>query len=37
MLQAAAEGSHLEVVEKLLAAGADVNAAATSVYGRTAL
>jgi hypothetical protein len=36
-LQAAAGGGHLDVVERLLAAEADVNAAATARYGRTAL
>ena len=35
-LQAAAGGGHLDVVERLLAAGADVNAAAAH-GGRTAL
>ncbi|CAF3466677.1 unnamed protein product, partial [Fusarium graminearum] len=34
---AAAGEGHLGVIEKLLAAGADVNAAAASEYGRTAL
>ncbi|RHZ59573.1 uncharacterized protein CDV56_101052 [Aspergillus thermomutatus] len=36
-LQAAAGGGHLEVVERLLAARADVNAPAADDYGRTAL
>jgi hypothetical protein len=36
-LQAAAGGGHLHVVERLLAAKADVNAAAAADYGRTAL
>ena len=36
-LQAAAGGGHLEVVERLLAAKADVNAAAAGDNGRTAL
>jgi ankyrin repeat protein len=36
-LQAAAEGGHLEVVERLLTAKADVNAAAAGYKGRTAL
>jgi Ankyrin repeats (3 copies) len=36
-LQAAAGGGHLEVVERLLAAKADVNAAPAEHYGRTAL
>ncbi|MCJ1360834.1 MAG: hypothetical protein MMC33_010843, partial [Icmadophila ericetorum] len=36
-LQVAAEGGHIEMVEKLLAAGADVNAAAGRYGGRTAL
>ena len=36
-LQAASGGGHLEVVERLLAAGADVNAAAAFDGGPTAL
>ena len=36
-LQAAAEGGHLEVAERLLAATADVNAPAAEYSGRTAL
>jgi ankyrin repeat protein len=37
-LQAAAEGGRLEVVEKLLAANADINAAGAAGYsGRTAM
>ncbi|KAH8592594.1 hypothetical protein B0O99DRAFT_743497 [Bisporella sp. PMI_857] len=36
-LQAAAKGGHLEVVERLLTAKADVNAAAANISGRTAL
>jgi ankyrin repeat protein len=36
-VQAAAEGGHLEVVERLLAAKADVNARAADENGRTAL
>src|SRR5256886_13216126 len=37
LLQAAAGTGHAEVVEKLLASGADVNAAAAIFDGRTAL
>ena len=37
MLQAAAAGGHLQVVERLLAAKADVNAPAGSEDGRTTL
>ena len=33
-LQAAAEGGHLDVVERLLQKKADVNAAAAASYGR---
>ncbi|KAK4172309.1 hypothetical protein QBC36DRAFT_294484 [Triangularia setosa] len=36
-LQAASRGGHLQVVDRLLSAGADVNAAAADEYGRTAL
>ena len=36
-LQAASEGGHLDVVERLLSAKADVNAAAAGSVGRTAL
>jgi ankyrin repeat protein len=36
-LQAASQGGHLEIVERLLAAGADVNAAAGNYGGPTAL
>ena len=36
-LQAAAEGGHLDVVERLLVAKADVNAPAADDSGRTAL
>ncbi|EXL40290.1 hypothetical protein FOCG_17178, partial [Fusarium oxysporum f. sp. radicis-lycopersici 26381] len=36
-LQAASEGGHIQVVERLLEAGANVNAAAAARYGRTAL
>lgn len=37
ILQVASEGGHLEVVDRLLAAKADGNAAATQYNGRTAL
>ena len=36
-LQAASEGGHMQVVERLLKAGADVNAASTANRGRTPL
>ena len=36
-LQAAAGGGYLEVVERLLAANANVNAAAATCHGKTAL
>ncbi|KAI0902694.1 hypothetical protein F4823DRAFT_639048, partial [Ustulina deusta] len=37
LLETATENGHLEVVERLLAAGADVNAFPTGAFGRTAL
>ena len=36
-LQAAAEEGHVEIIEKLLAEGANINALAANHYGRTAL
>jgi hypothetical protein len=36
-LQAATKGGHLKVVWRLLATKADVNAAVSTIWGRTAL